>query len=126
MSIVLAESLSPILRVIPDYEKQYLVHIRRLVSDTVFPIFLITKLSRGESLLATSEQCHVSCKRCVEQMAVCSRSIVSNVLAFETLPLSIGAIERSSGSRGQLDGPLLLHQRFFPDCTGNVVYLGKM
>eukprot|EP00602_Paraphysomonas_sp_CaronLab_P004969 CAMPEP_0185028656 /NCGR_PEP_ID=MMETSP1103-20130426/14526_1 /TAXON_ID=36769 /ORGANISM="Paraphysomonas bandaiensis, Strain Caron Lab Isolate" /LENGTH=783 /DNA_ID=CAMNT_0027563141 /DNA_START=343 /DNA_END=2694 /DNA_ORIENTATION=+ len=53
MSLSLGESTSPILRVIPDYERQFLVHLRR-----------------GESFLGTSEQAAVSCRRCVDQMKV--------------------------------------------------------
>jgi hypothetical protein len=53
MSSGLAESSSPMLRAVPDYEKQFLSHIRL-----------------GETYLLAVEQSSVSCKRCLEQIEV--------------------------------------------------------
>jgi len=53
MSLSLGDSTSPILRVIPDYERQYLMHLRK-----------------GEAFLDASEEAGASCRRCVAQMEV--------------------------------------------------------
>mmetsp|Transcript_297 Transcript_297/g.561 ORF Transcript_297/g.561 Transcript_297/m.561 type:complete len:884 (+) Transcript_297:114-2765(+) len=62
MSISLAESSSPMLRIVPDYESQFLSHIRR-----------------GESFLSAVEQASASCKRCLEQIEVQQQSLESAV-----------------------------------------------
>lgn len=61
----LASESSPLLRAVPDYETQFLCHIRR-----------------GEVLLSAVEQSAASCKRCFEQIEnqrFCLEAAVSNL-----------------------------------------------
>ena len=79
MSISLAESSSPMLRAVPDYETQFLSHIRK-----------------GETYLIAVEQSAASCKRCLEQVEIQQHALDS---AISNLNDHYGATKNSFESK---------------------------
>lgn len=58
VSLTLGESASPLIRALPDYDRQYLTHLKR-----------------GEAYILNSEQALISCKKCVDQAEVQQASV---------------------------------------------------
>ena len=107
ISSCLAESSSPMLRAVPDYETQFLTHIRR-----------------GESFLAAVEQAAISCKRCLEQIEVQKLSMEA---AISNLNDHYTATKNSFESKQQkITVQQLAHKELLDTFDENFQQLGKI